>query len=218
MTTTRSADAGAADPIDELVPAPWPWWLRLAVAAAIIGSVGAAAFAWTHGVLRPSPDCCGSGGSSAGIGISNHPGAVTITGYFYNSSPRAVSIVAAHADLPGARVVEVVPFDVPAGFELPPQNLAELPYVVEGRASVWLAVSFVPERCDAVSRDWGTIVVDLEVAGDHWYPTLDRTYELPDAIVSPRNGVLQVFSPAPTPAGFNQSAGPLEAACAILGR
>jgi hypothetical protein len=220
MPTMNEAATSATvvDPIDVLVPPPRPWWIRLAVATMLILTVGAVGYGWNYGLLRPSPDCCGSGDSSAQIGLSDIDGAVTVTGYFFNSSPRAVSIVGAHADLPGARVLDIRPYADPLSWEMPPENLAVFPYVAAGPGNVRFAISFVPDRCVDDGGDWGTLSLDLEVAGDHLYPTLGRTYELPDAIVSAEPNGFSVLPPARLDDAFTNIGGPLQAACILLGR
>ena len=165
-----------------------------------------------------APDCCGTGSSLAQIGLSNHSDAVTVTAYFFNSSPRAVRIDGAIADLPGASVLEVAPFAGPSSFEMPPQNLAAFPHVVDAHSDARLAISFLPERCEGDSSDWGTVSLDLEVAGDHWYPTLSRTYELPEPVVPAVPGRLGVLPPAALDGAFVNIDHPLEAACVLLGR
>lgn len=210
--------AAGTDPIDALVPRHRPWWIRLAVASMLIVAVGVLGYWWNYGVFRPAPDCCGGGSSSVQIGLSHHDGAVTITGYFYNSSPRPVSIVGASADLAGATVVDALPFAGQRAFEIPPQNLADLPYVVAAHDDVWFAISFIPEQCSDNGADWGTLTLDLEVIGNPWYPTLGRSYENPEPIVQSGPNQLGILPPARLDGAFNGVSGPLEAACILLGR
>lgn len=218
MTTTVSPAPPASDPIDLLIPPPRPWWARLVVAAAIVIAVGIVGYAWHFGLLRPSPDCCGSGSASPQIGLAAEPGAVTVTAYFFNASPRAVSIVGADADLPGATVLGVAPFDGPGMYQIPPAELADLPYVVDANDEVWLALTMVPERCTDDAGDWGTVRLDLEVAGNPWYPTLGRSFTLPDPVVPGGSDQLGILPPAHLDGAFDGVYRPLEAACILLGR
>ncbi len=221
-TMTKITPAAGADPIDVLVPPARPWWIRLAAASIIIGAVGFVGYGWNFGLLRPAPDCCGSGTSGPQIGLSNHEGAVTVTGYFFNSSTHPISIVGATANLPGARVIEVKSYDGTYGWEMPPESLVDFPVVAEGRdhdsGGQWFAISFVPERCDGDADDWGTLTLELETVGDHWYPTFGRSLTLPDALVPGGAGQLSVLQPASLDGEFNNIDRPLEAACVLLGR
>ncbi len=220
-TRTTTTPSAGVDPIDVLVPPARPWWIRLAVASFIIGAVGVVGYAWNFGLLRPAPDCCGSGSAGSQMGLSDHEGAVTVTGYFYNSSNRPISIVGATADLPGATVIEVRPFDVGGAWEMPPRSLVDFPVVAEGRSGSdgrWFAISFVPDRCDGDADDWGTLTLELETVGDHWYPTFGRTFTLPDPVVRGGANQVSVFPPASLDGAFNNFHGPLEAACILLGR
>jgi hypothetical protein len=218
MTTTSSLAPDAADPIDMLVPAPRPWWMRLAAATVTVVVVGVVGYAWHFGLVRPSPDCCGSGSSGTQIGLAAEPDAVTLTAYFFNSSPRAVSIVGASADLPGATVLGVAPFTGPGMYQIPPSELADLPLAVEGHGDVWLAVTMVPERCTDDAGDWGTVRLELEVGDDPWYPTFGRSFELPDPLVPAGSDQLGILPPERLDGAFDGVYRPLEAACILLGR
>ena len=218
-------DRPSGDPIDALVPPPRPWWVRLVLAVAIVVAVGLAGWWWRFGVLRPAPDCCGSGSSGPQIGLSDHAGAVTITAYLFNSSPRAITMTGADADLPGARLVEVAPYRAASGLTMPPQGLGAFPQTIAPSSGAWLAVSFQPEDCSTASsdhgntgEDWGTVTVDLAVAGDPWYPTIDRRYQLPDALAPAGPGQLGVLPPASSDRAFTGDEHPIRVACALLGR
>ncbi len=221
MTATDASvapDSGFSDPIDLLVPRPRPWWFRLVVATIAICGVGLIGYGWQFGLLRPAPDCCGSGDSMPQLGLSHQDGAATVVTYFFNSSPRAITIDSAEVSLDGASVVDVAPFVEPGAWQMPPQELAPFPYRVEAHSSVWLAISFVPERCDGDGGDWGSVTLDLAVADGHWYPTFGRTYSLVDPIVGAGPGRLGMLPPAALDDALQGIDRPLEGACALLGR
>jgi hypothetical protein len=223
-TSTPLRNRATPDAIDALVPPLRRWWIRLAVAVAIVGTVAVAGFVWRFGVVRPAPDCCGEGSSTPSIGLSQHPGAVTITAYFFNSSSHAIAITGADADLPGATLVDVRPYEEPQLYEMPPQNLGAFPSTVGAGGSIWLAVSFEPDRCPAGEAagdpgdDWGALTLDLEVAGDHWYPTVGRRYRVPTAIAEAGPDHLSVLPPETLGGAFNGTERPLDIACELLGR
>ncbi len=216
-TTTTNAKA-PGDPIDVLLPPPRPWWARLAFAAVIIVGTGMAGYQLHVGALRPSPNCCGSGGSSAQMGQSLQPEAATVTAYFYNSSPRSIVITNATAELEGATVVDVSPYTDAGSYEMPPRSLADLPFVVEANSDTRLAITFTPDRCDDQSdgQDWGLVQLDLAVAGNPWYPTFSRAVSIP--VLDAGSDQLSVMPPAEYDDEFASPRGPLESACILVGR
>lgn len=228
MTSSLATDSITSDDdrIDLLIPSPHPWWVRLAIALVVVGGIGVLGWLWNVGAIRPAPDCCGSGSGQPMMGVSEVSGEVVVTAYFYNSGPRPLTIVEAAADLPGAQVTGIAPFDSPEfGQMLPPEGVALFPYRIEGRASAWLAISFVPDRCTDEGEtdagiwdggDWGSVRLDLEVADDPWYPTLDRTFTLPEPVVRGGSGQLGVMTPSGAGQGIDSGLDPLAAACALL--
>ncbi len=179
--------APAVDQIDQLIPPPWPWPLRLAVASAIIAAVGVIGWAWHFGVLRPAPDCCGSGRSDAPINVSDQPGAIVLPVSFHNSSTRPIRITDATAELPDATVLEVALIEEGSwmGDRHTPPRLVELPVTVAAYDTPFLGVVFKPDDCNVDLSDanstWGTVELHLEVTESSWYPTFGRNYQIPAA-------------------------------------
>lgn len=218
MTTATEANPRTASgEIDRLIPPPRPWSVRLASAVIIVGAVAFAGWAWNFGHIRPAPDCCGSGSSGPALGLGPEAGTVTVTAYLFNSSGRALTVIDVDADLPGATVVSAAPYPDDLAYEMPPQELAPLPYRVEANGSHWFAVTFRPDRCADDQDDWGTLILDLEIADDPWWPTIGRTFRSPEPIVRAGPESLSVLPPATADDVFaGQTVGVLEAACRLL--
>lgn len=202
------------DPIDELIPPPRPWWVRLIVGLVIVSIVGAGAVLWGFGFVYPKPECCGSGSGSARMSLSADGTAVTVTAAFFNSSGRQLRISKASAELRGATVLGVEMLDE-QNDTFPISRTTPLPDLIDGRTLRELVITFVPTTCRDDEQPWGEVTVHLDVMND-WLPSIGRTYTLPDAVVDGGQSGLSVFPPE----GVDTSAlsTPLAAACALLGR
>lgn len=198
------------DPIDQLIPPPRPWWLRLVVGLLIVGTVGVLSALVGFGYVYPRPECCGSGGGSSMMTLTPDGKAVIVTTYFYNSSGRDLKILSATADLPGVRVLDINFVDNNEAYL--PLRLEPFPAVIEGTSMARLAITFVPDDCDDHRTTWGTLDLDLDVV-NRWLPSIDRTYTLPDAVATADQ--LSVFAPTDDPI-FSTALAPLDAACALL--
>jgi hypothetical protein len=203
------------DPIDLLIPRPRSWWVRLVIGVVVVGFVGVGSFLWGTGAFYPRPDCCGSGGGGAQISLTEDGTAVTITTMFFNASRYDLWIQSATAVLPGATVVDVAVVD--EGNHTFPISLSRpLPTLVRQGGLESLVITFRPNTCVDSTAQWGTVTAQLDVA-DSPFPTISRTYRLPNAVVDRGQGSLSVFAPE-----SRQAAGaittPLAAACALLGR
>jgi len=213
MSTTMTRTE--TDPIDALVPAPLPTWVRMVIGVAIAAIVGAGAFLWGFGYIVPRPDCCGSGSSSSIMSLSLDGEAVTVTATFYNSSGRDLIIESASAELPNAEVLNVALLD-PENTVYPTGNIFELPAAAPANDMQRLLITFVPTTCADSGEPWGKAIVELSVA-DSWLPTFGRSFELPDPVVSNQPNELVVFGPAFLD-GVTTPQTPLAAACALLQR
>jgi hypothetical protein len=202
------------DPIDELIPPPRPWWVRLVVGVAIVSVVGVAAALWGYGYLYPQPECCGSGDGSTVMSLTPDGNAVNGAVFFFNSSGRDLRITSASADLPGATVLGIELLDEQSSI-FTTSRTTPLPAVIDGTTSRHLVIMFVPTTCQDDGRPWGKVSVRLDVVND-WLPSIDRTYIVPNAVVDADPDELLVFPPDgedDTPPTT-----PLAAACALLGR
>lgn len=219
MKTLSSQPARSADPIDQLVPAPRPWWIRLLLAALIVAAVALVGYWWRYGVLRPSPDCCGSGSTGTQIGPSETPGAVTLVTGVFNSSGRDITITSARAELPGASVLAIAPYGDLNGWSVPPDgDLTELPVVLPGHDFRRFAVTFTPDDCASTDAEWGRLTLEMEVAGSPWYPTMGRTWSPDEAIVDRNRNPVSVLPPEGVDVTGVDNGDPLAAACLLLGR
>ena len=203
-----------SDPIDELIPPPRSRWVRLLVGVVILSVVGVGAALWGSGLVYPKPECCGSGGGSAVMSLTQDGRAVTVTAFFFNSSGRALRVSAASADLPGATVLGIAMLDEAAG-TFPVSRTTPLPAVIGGTHAGRLVITFVPTTCHDDRSTWGKVTVQLDVVNG-WLPSIGRTYTLPGAVVDPGQTNLAVLPPE----GLDTSTltTPLAAACALLGR
>lgn len=211
-TLTRPVDE--PDPIDLLIPPPRPWWVRLVVALVAVGVVGTCSFLVGYGYLYPRPDCCGSGSGAGDLVLSPGGESVIVHAYAFNSSGRDLTIESADVDLPGARVVDVT---LNEGAWDGPPNLGrgeELPAVWFGGRSSRISIEFVPESCEAPASDWGSVSLQLDVV-NAWLPSIDRTYDLPDPVVSEGNGGVMVWPPDDSTNWYAMD-DPLEIACRLL--
>jgi hypothetical protein len=200
------------DPIDQLVPPPWPWWVRLLVGLAVVGSVGVVSFLVGFGYLYPRPECCGSGSGSMPMALAPDGESVIVQAFFFNSSGGALDILSADVDLPGATVLEVGFADSPGPrFGVEP---AALPTEIRGTTSGMIEIRFVPDRCSTDAARWGTVDLRLDVVND-WLPSIDRTYRLPDPVVVVDGQQLSVFPPNDDQRWY-EFRDPLAAACALL--
>jgi hypothetical protein len=215
MSTTMNRAAGReTDPIDLLVPAPRPWWVRMVIGVAIAAVVGTVAFLWGFGYIVPRPECCGSGSASAIMSLSSDGQAVTLTAAFHNSSGSDLTIRSATADLPGAEVLDVALLD-PDSNVYPINDVEPFPAPAPAQETSRLLITFVPTTCADSGQAWGSVGVNLAVA-DSPLPSFGRTYQLPDAVFSGGLNELSVFAPAFLD-GTTLPQTPLAAACALLG-
>jgi hypothetical protein len=202
-----------SDPIDQLIPPPRPWWVRLAVGLAIVAVLGFGSVLWRSGYMYPQPDCCGSGDGGVRMSLTDDGKAVMITKLFYNSSGRRLQISAASAELADATVLDVALLDQPDPY--PMIRTTPLPAEIGGTANRSVVITFVPTRCREQQLPWGKVTVHLDVVHEIW-PSASRTYTLPGAVFDESNG-----APSVTPTdGLDTSAlsTPLATACALLGR
>lgn len=211
-TLIRSVDE--PDPIDLLIPPPRPWWVRLAVALVAVGVVGTCSVLVGLGYVYPRPECCGSGGGSVNIALAPGGESVIVHAHAFNSSGRDLMIESAEAVLPGARVIGVTLNDEPWDGPLNLGRGAVLPAVWSGGGSGRISIEFVPESCDAPSDDWGSVRLRLDVV-NAWLPSIDRTYRLPDPVVSELDGGITVWPPDDSRDWWTLR-DPLAAACALL--
>ncbi len=209
---TLAAPPTEPDPIDQLIPPPRPWWVRLVVGLGVVVSVGTISFLVGFGYLYPRPECCGSGSGSAPMVLAPDGESVIVQAYVFNSSGRDLEILSADADLPGAQVIDVGFVDSPgAAIGVVPD---EFPAVIGGTESGLISIRFVPVDCATDEREWGTVDLRLDVV-NRWLPSIDRTYRLPDPIVDRDQQSLNVFPPDDNPR-WSQLRDPLEAACALI--
>jgi len=201
------------DPIDQLIPPPRPWWVRLLVGLAVVGSVGVVSFLVGFGYLYPRPECCGSGGGTVPMALAPDGESVIVQAFFFNSSGRALEILSADVDLAGATVLEVGFADSPG-----PQfgvASATFPTEIRGTTSGMIVIRFVPDRCSMSNGTaWGTVDLRLDVV-NAWLPSIDRTYRLPDTVVDVDGQQLSVFPPDDDQRWY-AFRDPLAAACALL--
>jgi hypothetical protein len=201
------------DPIDELIPPPRPWWVRLFVGLVIVSVASVGAALWGYGYVYPQPGCCGSGDASALMSLTPDAKAVDVTVGFFNSSGRDLRLSAASADLPGATVLDIAMLDE-NNDTFPISRTTSLPAVIEGATLRRLVITFVPTTCEDDGRPWGEVDVRLDVVND-WLPSIDRTYTLPGAVVDVDPSTLAVLPPGDLDSSTLTM--PLAAACALLG-
>jgi hypothetical protein len=202
------------DLLDTLVPAPRPAWQRFAIGLVLVASVGWIAWLWYVGDFYPQPDCCGSGGGDPTLALAPDGTGVTATLMIYNSSPRPIDIVNVAADLDGATVLDLGAVD---GFpsRIPTLDIGHLPFRVPARSGAWVAITFVPDRCDDAPSDRWHVVAEL--ASTSWLPNRHRNYTLTGLPDQP--GITfglfgpDGFDPAADPALAEH---PLDAACRML--
>ena len=209
---TLIAPTTEPDPIDQLVPPPRPWWVRLLVGLVVVGSVGVASFLVGFGYLYPRPECCGSGSGSMPIALAPDGESVIVQAYVFNSSGRALDILSADVDLPGATILAVGFADSPG-----PQfgaATSSFPTEIRGTTSGMIEIRFVPDRCSTEVTRWGTVDLRLDVVND-WLPSLDRMYRLPDPVAVVDGQQLSVFPPNDDQRWYDFR-DPLAAACALL--
>jgi hypothetical protein len=209
---TLIAPTTEPDPIDQLVPPPRPWWVRLIVGLVVVSAVGVASFLVGFGYVYPRPECCGSGGGSVPMALAPDGESVIVEAYFFNSSGRSLEILSTDVDLPGATVLDVGFADSPgAQLGVAP---GRLPAEIRGTSSGMIVVRFVPDECSTSLADWGSVDLRLDVVNE-WLPSIDRTFRLPDPVVDVDGQQLSVFPPDDDPRWY-EFRDPLAAACALL--
>jgi hypothetical protein len=200
------------DPLDQLVPPPRPWWLRLAVALVVVGLVGTGSYLVGHGYLYPRPDCCGSGSGSAMMARSPDGKSVLVSSFFYNSSDATLVVRGAKVQLPGAHVVSVgVSIERDGAIDL--LDMGALPGIIGAHVRARVVVAFVPDSCVDASAQWGTVDLRLDVRNG-WLPSFERTYRVPGAVVDTNQGI-SVLPPNDDP-NWSSLRTPLAVACALL--
>ncbi len=209
---TLKAPHTELDPIDQLIPRPRPWWVRLVVGLGVVLAVGTVSFLVGFGYLYPKPECCGSGSGGGSMVLAPDRESVVVEAYFFNSSGRELEILSADVDLPGAQVLDVgfVDSPGPAIGVVPDQ----LPAVIGGTGSAMISIRFMPEDCSTNTTEWGTIELRLDVV-NAWLPSIDRTYRLPDPVVDRDQQSLNLLPPDAEPR-WSQLREPLKAACAQI--
>jgi hypothetical protein len=228
MSTLTAPDTDP-DPIDQLIPPPRRWWVRLAVGLSIVLIVGFGSAVVGFGYVYPQPDCCGSSDGSALMTLTPDGQAVVVQTSVFNSSSRDLEVLWANAVLPGARVLDVAFIDPTVGQTCTttgtttncagpvlPVQATPLPARLRGTQSARIAITFAPEVCRTDGPDWGSVRLRLDVV-NRWLPSIDRTYTLPDPVVREGTDQLSVLPPDDNPR-WSQIHDPLEAACALLGR
>ncbi len=224
VTTTQAPDAqldsSTLSAIDQLIPAPKPWWLRLAIALGAIGATFAASFAWGAGYIRAQPECCGSSSGSAWIGIGPDGRSATITTMIFNSSSRDFIVTGARADLPGATVSSIVGLEHDR-FTVPISDTLSFPMTVPARGMRQIAITFTPDNClpalvaGGISAEgWGRVTIDLQPQAS-WLPSIGREYTLPEPLATSNNPAVPYW-PADEPT--NLPTGPWAIACELLAR
>ncbi len=213
MSTLTAPDTDP-DPIDQLIPPPRRWWVRLTVSLGVVLAVGFISALIGFGYVYPRPECCGSGIGSAPMTLTPDGQAVVVQAWFFNSSGRALDILWATAKLPGARVLDVA--FVEDASPLVPADTQPFPATINGTSPARIAITFVPEACHTDVQDWGQVRVRLDVV-NRWLPSIDRTYTLPEPVFNRTMQPLNVLAPDDDPR-WSQMQDPLEAACALLGR
>jgi hypothetical protein len=208
------------DPIDQLVPPPWPWWVRLFVGLAVVGSVGVASFLVGFGYVYPRPECCGSGGGTVPMALAPDGDSVIVQAHFFNSSGRVLDVLSADVELPGATVLEVGLAD--SFLSVFSATSEALPAEIAGTTSGRIVIRFVPDRCSTTSDTtgttsgtaWGTVDLRLDVV-NAWLPSIDRTYRLPDPVFEVDGQQVSVLAPDDDLRWY-EFRDPLAAACALL--
>ncbi len=201
-----------SDPIDQLIPRPRPWWVRLVVGLGVLLVVGVVSWLVGFGYLYPQPECCGSGSGSAPMVLAPDGESVIVQAYVFNSSGRDLEILSADVDLPGAQVLDVGFVDSPGPvFGVAPDRL---PAVIGGTETGMISIRFVPVDCTTDEREWGTVELRLDVV-NAWLPSIDRTYRLPETVVDRDRGPLSVFPPDDDPR-WSDLRDPLQTACALI--
>jgi hypothetical protein len=202
--------------IDQLIPPSRPGWMRLGVSVLILGLVVVIGWAWHFGHVRPAPDCCGSGGGSVPMVRSADGESVTVLAYFFNSSSVDLTMSDARVDLPGAQLIDVAPMPDSEGWTMPPDRLDAFPIIVPAHQDRQIAITFRPESCAPQPEGWGTATLDLKIA-NAWYPTVTRSFALPEPLVSQAMNDLSVLPSADDDESLQYMTEPLVAACALLG-
>lgn len=200
------------DPLDQLVPPPRPWWLRLLVASVIVALVGTVSFLVGRGYVYPRPDCCGSGSGSAVMALAPDGKSVLVSSFFFNSGDAALQVNRANVHLPRAHVLAVgLSVERDGAIDLLQQGA--LPAVVGGHGRARVVVSFRPDSCVDTAAQWGTIDLQLDVRGG-WLPSFERTYRVPGVVVDTNQGI-GLLPPTDDP-NWSSLRTPLAAACALL--
>jgi hypothetical protein len=198
------------DPIDQLIPPPRPWWVRLAVGLGVVLAVGCVSFLVGFGYVYPKPECCGSGSGDSPMSLAPDGESVIVGAYFFNSSGRSLDILSADVDLPGADVLEVG-FGGPESFF---EGDEPLPTTIGGTESGRFVIRFVPRDCSTDREQWGSVELRLDVV-NRWLPSIDRTFRLPEPVFDSARGPLNILPPDDDQRWY-QFDDPLAAACALI--
>jgi hypothetical protein len=212
VTVHTSDTLITSDPLDQLVPPPRPWWLRLMVASAIVALVGTCSYLVGHGYLYPRPNCCGSGSGGGVMALAPDGKSVVVTTFFFNSSDATLVVRSGSAHLEGAHVLSMgVSAEHDGSLDLLAQN--PFPVVVGGHGQANVVVRFVPDSCVDTGGGWGTVDLRLDVRNG-WLPSIERTYRVPGSVVEANRGI-SILPPNSDP-NWNSLRTPLAAACALL--
>ena len=200
------------DPLDQLVPPPRPWWLRLMIASLLVAVVGVGSYLVGRGYVYPRPDCCGSSSSGAMMALAPDGKSVLVSSLFFNSSDATLQVNSADVHLPGAHVVGAgLAVERDGSVDLLRQGA--LPAVVGGHGTARVVVAFRPDSCVDTAAPWGTIDLRLDVRNG-WLPSIRRTYRVPGVVVDTNRGI-SVLPPSDDP-NWSSLRTPLAAACALL--
>jgi len=199
------------DPLDQLIPPPRPWWLRLVIALVIVGLVGVGSYLVGQGYVYPRPNCCGSSTSTPTMTLSPDGGSVLLSTFFFNSGEAALEVRGANVQLPNAHVVKVgVAVERNGSTDL--FEMGAVPAVVPGHGTARVVVAFTPDSCVDTAAQWGTIQLRLDVHSS--LPSIERTYRVPGSVVNTSLGI-SLFPPNGDEK-WSSLRTPLAAACALL--
>ena len=215
LSKSRADPEEQLDAIDELIPPPRPWWVRLLVGLVVVSIVGVGAVLWGFGFVYPQPDCCGSGSATATMSTTTDGKAVQVTTALFNSSGRDLTVSSATASLPGATLLGITMLEDFAFPAFPGGRPHPLPAVVHGGAMVQLVITFVPTTCQDNGQRWGSVTARLDVANSA-LPSFSRNYTLPQPIFE--QGKTQLSARLPDGLELTGPTTPLAAACGLLQR
>jgi len=210
-TETDTDTLTRPDPLDQLIPPPRLWWLRLVIALLVVGLVGVGSYLVGRGYFYPRPECCGSASSPPMMALAPDGKSVLVSTFFYNSSEAALDVRGASALLPNARVLSVG-VSVERGGAIDLLHMGAVPAMVPGHGTSRVVVAFTPDSCVDTAAQWGTIRLRLHVNSS--LPSIERTYRVPGSVVD-ANQSISILPPNDDP-NWHSLRTPLAAACALL--